>query len=425
MSNNPTTLKPKTREQKPWTPAEKALLAIIVGVVVLAIAGTFWSKRENTLPTAVIPTPTMPAHNAFDYFDAAWVADTQHDAVDDAFHGMPPPGAPKNAPGHYPHTMAQKEGIAPIQNVVTYDYYPYTMAQKEALVRASGPTLRLLRQGLNLPYQSPPVRSFTAPLAYYAHDRAMARMLYFVGSVAEQQGHWDVAANAHLDAVQEGEVIEHGSAAIGMLVGNACQAVGRKSLWGDIAQLTGPQAEAAARRMERIDAHQVVLTDALQEEKWMGEGSLQEVFAQANWRKVLMQDAGYLNGPNWPSDPLAAAVVMDFSTLQFRYTDTAAQNALLTVMLALRAYDAEHRQYPTTLNALVPKYLTQIPADPFAQSSLLHYRLTGKSYLLYSVGSDGQDNGGAPLKPAPGTDNPNDYTSPGSTGDLIGGVNIE
>ena len=63
------------------------------------------------------------------------------------------------------------------------------------------------------------------------------------------------------------------------------------------------------------------------------------------------------------------------------------------VALAMAAYRADHGSYPDRLETLAPKYIKKIPIDVFSDGPL-HYQRQGKGYLLYSVGVDGEDNGG-------------------------------
>ena len=73
----------------------------------------------------------------------------------------------------------------------------------------------------------------------------------------------------------------------------------------------------------------------------------------------------------------------------------AAMRRLLLVELALMSFRETHGRIPQQLDELVPEFLPAVPQDPFGAGSL-KYRLIadGKSYLLYSVGADGVDNGG-------------------------------
>ncbi len=63
-------------------------------------------------------------------------------------------------------------------------------------------------------------------------------------------------------------------------------------------------------------------------------------------------------------------------------------------MLALCEYQRQHGQYPDRLDDLVPGFLPRIPLD-YADRQPLRYSLKKDgTYLLYSIGCDGQDDGG-------------------------------
>lgn len=66
------------------------------------------------------------------------------------------------------------------------------------------------------------------------------------------------------------------------------------------------------------------------------------------------------------------------------------------VALALAAYRADHDRYPDTLSDLVCSYFEEVPMDPCGEGELV-YRLEGSGYSLYSVGVDGEDDGGVSI----------------------------
>jgi len=85
--------------------------------------------------------------------------------------------------------------------------------------------------------------------------------------------------------------------------------------------------------------------------------------------------------------------------------------------LAVELYQVENWRYPSDSNQLVPEFLESLPLDPYASGEPLGYALTpesqhGRAYLVYSIGSDGDDNDGAfdpgssitPLHQDPGLD---------------------
>ena len=66
---------------------------------------------------------------------------------------------------------------------------------------------------------------------------------------------------------------------------------------------------------------------------------------------------------------------------------------LVDLGLALRAYQFAQGRYPETLDALVPEYVEAIPLD-FATGAPLKYERRGDGVVVYSVGPDGEDDGG-------------------------------
>ena len=70
-----------------------------------------------------------------------------------------------------------------------------------------------------------------------------------------------------------------------------------------------------------------------------------------------------------------------------------AQARLLQAGVAVERRRLEHGKYPERLEDLVPEYLEDVPADPF-DSAALRYRTSEKGFVVYSVDSDGNDDGG-------------------------------
>ncbi|HEX5322295.1 MAG TPA: type II secretion system protein GspG, partial [Capsulimonadaceae bacterium] len=102
---------------------------------------------------------------------------------------------------------------------------------------------------------------------------------------------------------------------------------------------------------------------------------------------------------------------------------------LLLLALALHAYKLDHNSYPSTLSQLAPAYLKNIPSDPFAERGPMRYRRMKETYLLYSVGPDGKDNGGTPIfQPLTIAGKPYGRARYGiinmnSKGDIVAGIN--
>lgn len=61
--------------------------------------------------------------------------------------------------------------------------------------------------------------------------------------------------------------------------------------------------------------------------------------------------------------------------------------------LACKIYQNRHGTFPEELSQLVPDILSEVPTDPFSGKSLI-YRRTPSGFIVYSVGSNGKDDGG-------------------------------
>ena len=89
---------------------------------------------------------------------------------------------------------------------------------------------------------------------------------------------------------------------------------------------------------------------------------------------------------------------------------------LTTTALALKRYQLAQGGYPSDLSSLVPRFLPSIPRDP-ADGQPLRYRLKpDATFLLYSLGSDGIDNGG---DPSPADTKTKSYSWPQRGRDLV------
>ena len=63
--------------------------------------------------------------------------------------------------------------------------------------------------------------------------------------------------------------------------------------------------------------------------------------------------------------------------------------------LEVERYRLAEGRLPETLEVLVPKFIEAVPIDPF-DGKPLRYKRLDKGYTIYSIGEDGEDNGGVP-----------------------------
>ena len=75
---------------------------------------------------------------------------------------------------------------------------------------------------------------------------------------------------------------------------------------------------------------------------------------------------------------------------------------IVITAIALKRYQLQRAQWPDQLSELVPQYLPAVPQDAMTGQSLAYHRKSDGTFLLYSVGEDGVDNGGDPTFPKDG-----------------------
>lgn len=101
---------------------------------------------------------------------------------------------------------------------------------------------------------------------------------------------------------------------------------------------------------------------------------------------------------------------------RLQYERTRTMQRLLAASLELRGIKQESGTYPLEFKA---------PLDPFGDGTPLLYKREGDSYILYSVGPDGIDDGGAEIQTletnrATGAKTASGRLTPNSTGDILG-----
>jgi len=115
-------------------------------------------------------------------------------------------------------------------------------------------------------------------------------------------------------------------------------------------------------------------------------------------------DSGPIAG--WPGDDwraLFSSQVVSLTHLINRVLVAEAARELTVTALALKRYQLTHGQYPAELSTLVPQFLSTVPQDPAGGKSLRYHLNPDGTFLLYSVGEDGIDNGGDTTPPKEST----------------------
>jgi hypothetical protein len=150
------------------------------------------------------------------------------------------------------------------------------------------------------------------------------------------------------------------------------------------APATAPTAEQLKADVALLVAHSTAMLNAFdQTSNWPGYKS-----------RDPAQPVELSNNPG--AHPLAGVLFSPMNRAFESHYRMATERRLAAVGLAVRAYAAAHDgKLPGTLDALVPDYLPSVPDDPMADAMPLQYQSDPARPIVYSVGTNGTDDGGS------------------------------
>jgi hypothetical protein len=90
---------------------------------------------------------------------------------------------------------------------------------------------------------------------------------------------------------------------------------------------------------------------------------------------------------------LSSMLLPALGTATIKEAKGLAQVRTAQTALAVERFRLANGKLPDKLSELVPQFLSAVPEDPFDGQPLRYHRLE-KGYVVYSISSDGQDNGG-------------------------------
>ena len=426
---------------------EKKFFVFCALAIALPLGVGVYVNRLNAASSAQIPPyPRAPKPNGYDLYVAVATAMTRATPnVDPNSDAKPPTDAKARAAR-------------------------YSLARRNAWLGQNGKAFALFNQAMKTPSLAPPSRSPANLNPTYAQLRELARAKAAQSNTLWMRGDFNGALQSGLDTIQMGHDMRRGTQIIGSLVGMAIGAIGRQATNDTIDHLDAIQAKSAARRLEKLLQTRWNLDQSLTEEKYANQSFLLPLVKTGTWRlssapwmlsgkapsladrlhlatlptsqiladidneynrQIANAKLPYANAgqprPNI-NDPF---VPQEFTRLLINNARDLVGDRLLMLRLALRAYRLEKGVYPPNLNALVPAYLSAVPADPFGGGEAMRYKISGKTYVLWSIGPDGKDDGAVPIpfsKPVPKVyagDRPRIFIFKdfNGKGDVVAGVN--
>jgi hypothetical protein len=95
----------------------------------------------------------------------------------------------------------------------------------------------------------------------------------------------------------------------------------------------------------------------------------------------------------WLIESEIASAVVTYTKVQDADDRVRQRQRHVRLAVVLSHYRREHGRYPAALDDVTPKYLRTLPEDLYSGERPI-YRLSEKGFVLYSVGKNGQDDGG-------------------------------
>jgi hypothetical protein len=104
----------------------------------------------------------------------------------------------------------------------------------------------------------------------------------------------------------------------------------------------------------------------------------------------------FINPMNTDIHSLLSYDVMSMSAVLDKVMKVEVARQMTVTAIALKRYQLKHGDYPPDLTALVPEFVPAAQLDPVDGQPLRYRRNADGSFLLYSVGENGVDDGGNP-----------------------------
>lgn len=263
-------------------------------------------------------------------------------------------------------------------STANFDYSTAGYASLKGAAKGVRPGLKRAREGFGKPHLVPV--DFTDAMVTtdkLGSLRTLARAFAATGRLAELDGDVDEALRAYLDAIRLGHACRRGGLIIDGLVGLAISGVGERSLYGVHPSLSPGQCMTAAAQLNEVLGSSEAFSEIEHRDR--------------TWTQHAMGWHGRL-----------VFVLEDTPPGQSRgryawmFTAEQARLQLLKAHLWLRAYQLQQGQLPDDWQAVESAGYPSLPRDPLDPTGApLRYLRTTEGFLLYSVGLNGADEGGA------------------------------
>ncbi|WP_169974784.1 hypothetical protein [Tautonia rosea] len=253
-------------------------------------------------------------------------------------------------------------------------------------VLANQDALELADEGLELPSGVP--LSFTqadAEMRELGTLRMLARLMLADAIVAQEEGRIDEAAERCFAILGLSRNGTRNGLLLHALVGVAIERTGVEGLRSLRDDLDMEQCRRISREVMAFDAERPDIEKTI---------ALETAWGLETAPRGLKFARTFVPGVRGKLDGLLIPA-LDAGRNSWLRASTMAR--LLAIDLAIRGFEARHNAPPDRLDQLVPDFFEKLPTDPFTGGPFV-YRASeaAPGFVLYSVGPDGQDDGGTP-----------------------------
>ncbi len=365
------------------------MFTAIIVTAVLAGCLAVVVYQNNIMPTVAFPPHPMPKVNGLDDIEVA-VAVT-------------PTGT----------------AVGPMSS--SKDYFEWTQPELDAWMILAQPSLSRIKGSLQKAFCVPTHRdpnTIDPAFAMYAKLRESAHTCTSASYVYYRRGDYSKGADYSLDALELGATSDHGGPLVAAMVSWSIQKISLAGVEAAVKQLPSSGLAHVADRLSEVQKKHRSWKDTLTEEKYrslaLHLAAIKNLSPVFNKREAIKLRTRYFDQllkestepyqvKSSAKPPTSLGMMPDDLALQMRvqHVEREAQMAVLRAWVDVLRYQKDTGSYPPSLKALVPRYLEAVPIDPFGGATRppLIYHKTASGFLLYSLGPNMKDDGGAPATP--------------------------
>jgi hypothetical protein len=211
--------------------------------------------------------------------------------------------------------------------------------------------------------------------------RQLCRLLGAAARLAEIEGQGQEVSRYGLDIIRVANKGAKGGLTNDALVGFACESIGQRAIARSREALAAEDCRGLVTALEAIDEQREPVDRVFRRDRAWFSGQY-SIFSRA-----MLAISPRVN----------RLLQASLGPLERGFQVASARLRLLIAELAIRRYRLEQGSEPSSLEALVPGYLTRVPVDPFSSRAIQYRPANAPGHRLYFLGPDGKDDAGRGL----------------------------